>query len=563
MQALSLTGLRGRVRAVEEAETGDNAPAVERRSARTRVGALLPHLVVLCASFFVLSALPAPRTLTADEVDTLRGGRHLVDLMTTSSHDPRLEWGDSLRGRLRAGFATIDNPRFTALPDSAPRRAVVEAPLPRWLAAFGIGVLPVSDEATNLERASVAASLALALALALLTWSRRKLGLVQLGFIVAAAFSLPGFFDAGASAGYAAASVLAMTLFITATERLLDTGRGAIWVGLTLGLCLGVHPLHLALVAVVFIAWAVKRLATTDGPRHGGLVRLPPAPLSIFAVPVAALAALILLWPALWNDTGNRLGAWIADFGSLDSPPIEVAGLAWDQAAFRTSQAWTALLQGMTLVPAPILLLWALGLGRAIIRGRDGRWLPIVALVTIVLVAGLDGGLFGARLSLIEALWVPTLCTAAEGFHAISDWVVRRWSTRRPAIAPVVPWVLGAFLLLVPLFQAARGMGAPLAGHFGLEARYGLPLALLQRAEELEPNGSVHVRPLPAWYKPTLEVLWRDCGSSLDWGTESAALLVTIGEPPADLAPRLIEELGRVERSKATLWRLGPATRAP
>lgn len=546
-------------------------------SLRRTGSAVLPHLMIFVMSFLLLlTVLREPRTLTADEVDTLRGGRQLVDLMTAPDHDPRLAWGDSLRGRLRAGFTTHDNPRFTVMPDSAPRRAVVEAPVPRWLAALGIGVLPASRDATNLDRARVASSLALALALALLSWSRRRAGLVQVGFIVAAAFAIPGFFDAGASAGYAAASVLTMTLFLQATQRLIDTGRGALWVGLSLGLCFGVHPLHLVLIAVVFIAYAIARSASPpwqapatmghDRVDTGGLVRLPAAPVGLFLIPVVAIATLILFWPILWSDTGKRLGAWIADFGSLSSPPVEVAGLAFDQAAFRTSQAWTALLQWLALTPLPLILLWGLGLGHAIRQGRTARWLPIITLVVVLLTAGLDGSLFGGRLSLIEALWAPTLLTAADGFSVLVGWVEKRVAALRPGhriLSWVTAWGLGVGLLLVPLVQAARGTGSSFVAHTGLEARFGLPLSLLHRAEEIVPNASLHVRPLPSWYKPALDVMWRDLESSLDWGTESAELLVTVGEPPADLSPRLIELLGRVEGSEVALWRLAPLSTKP
>lgn len=543
---------------------------------RSWLSTIAPHGLVFLVSFLVLSqALPMPRVLTADEVDTMRGGRQLVDLMTTAEHDPRLAWGPSLRGRLRAAFVPVpDNPRLAALPDSAPRRAVVEAPVPRWLAALGIGVLPVSAEATNLGRARVAASLAMALALALLTWSlrRRADALLGAGFLAAAAFTMPGFLDAGASAGHAASSLLAMTLFLVATQRLLDAGRGALLSGLALGLCLGVHPLHLVLVAVVFIAWAIARrpetgvTPTTSGvslpASEPGRVRLPHAPLGLFLIPIVALVVLVALWPALWADTGKRLGAWIADFGSLRSPPTEVAGLAWDQAAFRTSQAWTALLQWAVSTPLPILALWGLGLARAIRVGRGAAWLPIVTLITLVLAAGLDGGLFGARLSLAEALWAPTLLTAADGFTSLVAWVRGRFSAPRHAsFIALTPWALGLALLTLPLLREARGTAPTLVAHSGFEARFALPMALVLHAEALAPGASVHVRPMPGAYRPALDVLRQDLESSLDWADGSADLLITFGEPPADLQPRLTEPLGRLEGTSppATLWRLAPA----
>lgn len=559
-----------------------HASSIEKDTWRSRLMGVAPHGLVFLVSFFVLSqALSVPRVLTADEVDTMRGGRQLVDLLTAPDHDPRLAWGDSLRGRLRAGFVPApDNPRVAALPESAPRRAVVEAPVPRWLAALGVGVLPVPADATNLGRARVAASLALALGLAVLTWSLRRRGANRIGaagFVVAAAFALPGFLDAGAAAGHAAASFLSMVLFLAATQRLLRTGRGSMLCGAALGLCLGVHPLHLTLVAVVFIAWAIQRRPNLDVAEAAGRlqsepgrVRLPSAPLGLFVIPIVAIVVLIAIWPSLWVDTGKRLGAWIADFGSLRSPPSEVAGLAWDQAAFRTSQAWTALFQWMVSIPAPLLVLWALGLARAIHRGRDGDWLPIVTLVILLLSAGLDGGLFGARLSLIEALWAPTLLTAAGGFGVLVAWVRSRLNSARGASTPLAirhpslvsstPWALGLVFLAVPIIGAARGTPPTFSGHAGLEARFGLPMALLVHAETVAPGATVHVRPMPAWYRPALDVLRQDLESSLDWGDESAELLIALGEPAPDLAPRLGEVLGRLAGvgPDATLWRLSP-----
>lgn len=561
---------------LERAPSIEGARLVGASPLRSRIKGLVPHVLVLLVSFFVLSqALSVPRVLTADEVDTMRGGRQLVDLLTAPEHDPRLAWGDSLRGRLRAAFVPApDNPRVAALPESAPRRAVVEAPVPRWLAALGVGVLPVPADATNLGRARVAASLALALALAVMTWSIRRRGpnrIAEAGFLVAAAFALPGFLDAGAAAGHAAAGFLTMALFLAATQRLLTTGRGSLLCGVALGLCLGVHPLHLALVAVVFIAWAIRRRPELETfGTEPGRVRLPSAPLGLFVIPIVAIAVLIAIWPSLWVDTGKRLGAWIADFGSLRSPPSEVAGLAWDQAAFRTSQAWTALFQWMVSTPMPILALWALGLARTIRRGRDGDWLPVVTLVTLLLTAGLDGGLFGARLSLMEALWAPTLFTATDGFGALVGWVRVRLgtargtsialATRHPWLVSLSPWALGLVFLAVPIIGAARGTPPAFVGHAGLEARFGLPVALMVHAEALAPGASVHVRPMPGWYRPALDVLRHDLESSLDWGDESAELLIAFGEPAPDLAPRLGEELGRLDGAgpSATLWRLKP-----
>jgi len=525
---------------------------------------------VLVLVFIVLRlALPAPRLLTADESDTARGGRLLVDIMTSPEHDPRLEAGPSLRHRLRAGFKTTDNPRLMNLPDSAPRRAAVEAPLPRWLAALGIGVLPVSHDANNLARAAVASSLALAISLALLAWVFRRRGFLFCGFVVAGAFGLNGFLDAGASAGYAASSVLAMTLLLASLERLVATGRGAIWVGASLGLCLAVHPLCLALVAAVFIAWAIRRRGPTQDERTG-LLALPSAPIGLFLVPLVALVVLVAIWPTLWIDTGKRLGAWLLDFGSTRTMPHEVAGLAFDQATGRAGQAWTAILQWVAWTPLPLLALWGVGLARAIAAGRAGFWSPLVIVFTLLSMGALDGSLFGARLSLLALLWIPTLVTAADGAVGAVAFLVRRaermpkWP--RALTGHRLAFAITVIFLVSPILQSARGTTIGLARSSGGELRFPVPLGLLDQAAAMVPGATIYPSPYPAWFAPAFDVARVDLDANLSFGEiEEADLALVVGTPIPWLAPRLSEEVARDARPgrEMSLWRVRPAPFTP
>lgn len=536
---------------------------------RARLARLAPHLLVFVLAFVILRlALPQPRLLTADEVDALRGGRHLVDLMTTPEYDPRLGDGSGLRGRLKVGFATFDNPRSNLLPDSTARRSAVEPPVPRWLAALGIGVLPVSEDATNLARASVASTLALAFALALMTWAFRRRGWVSCGFLALGALGLNGFFDAAASAGSAASAFLAMSLFLVALERLVETGRGTLLVGATLGLTLGVHPFAVALVVVVFCAWAIRR-GSGVYPSTGQLP-LPSAPLGLFAIPVVALVVLVLIWPALWNETGSRLGAWLIDLGSTRSLPHEVLGLAWDQGSNRAGQAWTAALQWVSWTPLPILFLWAIGLARAIRLRRAGLWVPPLTVFALLFAGALDGGLFGGRLSLLALLWAPTLITAADGFVGFAGFVARRaeliagWP--RALAGPRLTALLVVMLLGVPLLQAARGTSVGLARTSGSELRFAVPLALLDRAAELVPGATIHVQPWPTWYRPAIDVARRDLEGDLGWGElDEADFVVVVGEVPPELGPTLADEVARDLRPGpvTTLWRVRVAPNTP
>ena len=540
------------------------------------------HAAVLGIALFIVLrfALPAigtlPRALTAEEADAFLGAKLLVErLHGDMASDPPA--GDDapeatmapLTARMRAGFETTPtHPRLAELPpEKGAARAALEAPLPRWLGALGLGVLPSTSGANNLERAATAASLAIALAIALLVFGLRGHGTVFAIALVGGLLGLPGLVDAAASAGHGAASVLAMTLFVLGLERLLRTGGVAIHLGLgaALGLLLGVHPGALALVLVAFVAWAIHQppdvapAAPGVPPDAPGTLPLPRVPLLLLALPVVALVVLIAIWPALWSETGKRLGAWLLDFGSTRSAPHEVLGLAFDQATGRSAQAFTALLQWVAFTPLPLLGLWLVGFAVTVRRGRAGPWVPVLALVALLAVGALDGSLFGARNSLLALTWVPTAITAAHGLVRalgfVEAWLADHPVRLLPASRRARTALFTGAALLVPLLQAGKGTTLGMARQGGAELRAPLPLALVERAAAERPFAVIAALPRPAALAPALEVAREGLGLDLRVGTpdEAELLLVTLpsgAAPPSELVPRLesARELARDPR---------------
>lgn len=526
---------------------------------------------------FALPAIgPLPRTLTAAEADAFLGAKLLVERL----HDPAPP-DARVKARLRAGFETsATHPRLGELPpDKAFARAVLEAPVPRWLGALGLGVLPAADGADNLVRIATASALALALALALLAFGSRGRGAVFVVGLIGMLVGTPGVVDAAASAGHGAASVLAMTLFVLALERLLRTGGVAIHLGLgtALGLLLGLHPGTLALVAAIFVAWAIRHRAEAPaaddaGPpaatvHWAGTLPLPKVPALLLLVPLVALIVLVALWPALWSETGKRLGTWLLDFGSTRAPPHEVLGLAFDQATGRSAQAFTAVVQWAAFTPLPILGLWLVGFAHTVRAGRAGPWVPVLVLVTLVTVGALDGGLFGARKSLLPLLWVPTAITAAHGLVAAIGWVEERLARRPLGALPASPRARAAIFLcaalVVPLMQSAKGTTLGVARQTGAELLVPVPLALVAQAARERPFALVAALPRPEQVAPALEVAREGLGLDLRVGAPEEAdfvLLTTASgaTAPAEVMARLegAHEVARDPRPGVivTLW---------
>jgi hypothetical protein len=286
---------------------------------------------------------------------------------------------------------------------------------------------------------------------------------------------------------------------------------------------------------------------------------------------------LLLMWPTLWSDTGKRLGAWLLDFGSMQAPPHEVLGRFFDQSTGRAPQAYTAVMQWVAWTPLPLVALWLVGVARAIRLGRDGAWAPIVTLCAWLVVGTLDGGLFGARNSLLALMWLPTAITAAHGAAATLAFVERRLRERR--LGRVSGWLarmapnaratlLVALLLIVPLLQSARGTTLGLARQSGAELRMPVPLELARLAAERRWS-VVHASPETNRTLPGLEAMRQGLGLDFRTGglAEADLPLLATGAgsaPPVEVQPRLegAREVARDARPGlvVSLWELtGPA----
>ncbi|MFO0745246.1 MAG: hypothetical protein U1F43_06140 [Myxococcota bacterium] len=501
-----------------------------------------------------------PRFITAAEADTVLGGIDLARALSDDGPDAPA----SIVQRLKLGFEPHEgNPRLAELPgDAAFRRAVVEAPLPRWLAAAGIGVLPSPEDTPNLARAASSSAVAVALAVVLMALiRRRRWGLFALA-APALLLALPGVLDAGVSAGYGASAILVMAALAAAVERLHASGRGALVVGALVGLAAAVHPIGLALVVPVLAAYAVARRpdATSIEDESGGSLRLPAAPLALLALPIIAVIVLVLAWPELWSETGKRLGSWLLDFAQSARAKVEVAGLTYDPQPDRVAPAWSAFLQWVAWTPYPIVGLWVAGVGKAIRDGRDGAWFPIAAWLTLLVGGALDGGLFGARASLLPLLWVPTALTAAEGLDAVRTWARERLAGL-PRAATLAARAAALALGVAVAWQALASTTWGAASQTGSEPRYALSLALIDTVEASEPGGIVAVvQGPPEQYAPQLEVARHQLERDIRPGEPAnASWIITVGDlgPDGEKALAGLTEVQRDGRGgvHTSLWR--------
>jgi hypothetical protein len=520
---------------------------------------LLWQLALVAVALFALLRVGAPllgtmpRVITAEEADALLGAKHLSEQLASGE--------GSFKARLKAGFETTETqPRLTQLaPDRGPQRAAIEAPVPRWLGAIGIALAPASDTTTNLGRTGTAAALAITLALVLLAWHWRQRPLLA-GVAIAIVLATPGVIDAAASAGHGASAILVMALTFVLLERALQTGSllaiGGL--GIAMGLTLGVHPMGLVMWVVALVAWAIRQRATTIGDTTG--LRLPTVPLAMLLLPIVALVVLIAIWPALWNETGKRLGAWLLDYGSAQSAPHQVLGMGFEQASGRAAQAFTALLQWVAWTPVPVMALWVVGVATALREGRDGLWSPIVMVMAWLVVGALDGGLFGGRNSLLALLWVPTAVTAAQGVITTLAFVERRFGER---MSPTARTALVLIVLLIaPVLQSARGTSLGLARSSGAELRTPIPTGIMAELASAHPMAVVDLGPRYIEWRPAFETLREGLMLDLREGNRREAnveLVATPGEPTAPIPDA--REVARDARPGliVSLWQLdGP-----
>jgi len=495
-------------------------------------------LVALVAWAFLRGIATDP-VLDASEADALAAG---VDLATALTAEE-----GSVKERLALGFAThADNAKVALLPqDQRWRHAVVEAPTPRWTVAIGVMLAPASGSATNLERAASGAAAWVALAIALLVatlWRRDRIVALAAPLLL---LVLPGVLDASRAAGAAASAVFVSVLLVTGVERWSRPGApvgasprttgGALVVALAWGLALGLHPGAVFLLVPIFVAFALATMDRAAEPGPPGELRLPWAPLTLFMVPVLGLVALVILWPALWQETGKRLGAWLMDTWWLFNPSHDVGGVVFDQAHDRAAMGWTGFAAWVAWTPVPVLVAWGAGVVSLARKGRAARWFPLLAWVTLMLVGAADGGLWGGRLALLPLLWVPTAMVAAEGVGALGALLARRLRIRVGVAR------LSVTVGVVALTLAAAGVGwppAPLSG-VGAELARPVPTSWLRAASEAG-GGVIAVAPDAGQWESGVEAASDALELDLRRGpVADARWLLVVGAGPGEVEARV------------------------
>ncbi len=491
------------------------------------------QLGILFVAALVLARLSGPpAALPAAELDALAGGVLVADHLTADG-----EVGT--KARLRAGFeATPDHPLRGALRRDADRRArLSDAPLPRWIAATSVMVLP--EASTNYARTRWGAAFAFALGAALLAWAAARKD-APTGLAAAALLALlPGALDGAAGAGAAAGAVLAIAA-LTAAMRRLETGQGGgLLPGIAWGLALAVHPGALFLLVPIFAAVAIARPPAGAPSTDAGALRLPSVPASTYAAPVVGLIVLVALWPALWSETGKQLAAWLTDTWWHMAPDQRLAGVGFAQGGGgRAPQAFSALVQWVSATPLTVLGAWLVGVAVTARAGRAGWWFPVLTLATLLVVGGADGGLFGARKALWAMVWVPTAATAAVGALALFRWALTRlpWSPRTVAAAVAVA-VVG------PAVAALAGAPSLRARSAGMTAADPLPLALLTELAAEQPGARVHLGPRPGEH--ALDLAWTQAEIDVAYSpVETADWLVVVGR---DRDPGVAPLVQRIE----------------
>jgi hypothetical protein len=409
--------------------------------------------------------------ISADEMDALVAGSVLKDRL-------------SGKGSVSSGFATHENhPRAKSLrrskggqdPEARKRANLLTSPVVRWVVG-GTMLLTGGD---SLEHARWAGAFCMALSLVLafffLVSVRSRWWL--LGFFAVT----PATYYFGCSAGAAATSCLAMTLLLLALKGLRHR-TSPLWVGVAWGLTLAVHPATVWFLIAIFVLAAMTYRGESEAEmgRGQGTLRLPMVPLTLFMVPVAAVLVLVLVWPSLWKDTSTGLFYWISDSWRVGTSGQVIAGTSFEQVYDRAPLAWTALLQWGSFLPLTVLVAWCAGVWAATSRGREGDWAPILLVGTLLLAGGLNGGLFGGRLSLLGVLAVPTLLTATQG--AVFIW--ERFGTffkDRFGYDGYKPVLMYAALIFgLSGLQAQLGL-TNLGASNGLDAALPMPYALLTR----------------------------------------------------------------------------------
>ena len=475
---------------------------------------LKPALGALVAVLLVLRFGAGDRPLAAADVDALAGGGVLLGELAEEGR---------LGARLVAGFgAARHHPEARSMGDGRDSRLrVADPPLPRWLVSAAGGQL---DGARWISSALVALSALLVGFLAGIWW---------LGAVVFLA--LPGVWDAAAGATSSAVAAAAMVMLLLAVDRLGRGRGGGVAVGITLGLALAVHPAALFLLVPLFVTVAIARRAPREDGIPQGSAPLPAVPLSLFAAPVVALVVLVALWPSLWSETGKHLGAWLTDTWWLLTGALDVAGVRFSQGeGGRGPMAWVGVWSWAAWTSPLLVLAWLAGLRATVRAGGDGHWGAVLMWVTVVLVAGVDGGLFGGRLDLLAWLWGPTAITAAVGVQSIHVWT-------RDALGRLPAGLVAAALVAPSLVAGGLGLCPPGLSRAGAGAseRMPLPLAELRAMADESAGDSVFIMSGKMGYRYALETVTETAGVDLRWADLERAtwvVLVDTGAPKVSAA---------------------------
>lgn len=475
----------------------------------------------------ILGVLGPASTLTADEVDSLAAGSQLADHL--------LDGGErGLGERVKAGFAADErNPRAAAWRSKhlVWHRELAEPPSSRWVTALGVAVVPA--ESSYLRRAAWVSAACQAGAIVLVLWIAGSFNLLAGLFAAAVMLLLPGSLDAAGGAGSAALGALLSAALAAIVHRMTFRRKGELFLllGLVLGLLFGWHPGTFFLLIPFYAAIAIGRpyeVEDFEDERPGdGELPLPQVPLGIFAAPVLGLIILVLLFPPLWENTGKGLASWLTDTWHLHADTQTVAGVTFNQAAAKAPHAWSAFAQFSAVVPITILIAWLAGIARTTQLGRKGPWYALLAVATVLVIGGIDGSLWGQRLTLVPLLWAPVAITAGLGAHAIVRWLRRRLSLSRPiAIA-----ACAVVLLTLPLVGALTEVPTGPTHALGASARHPTSLSLLEQMA----GAKVHIGPDKGnrWDR-TLDVLAEHGGADVRFATlRDADWLIVVGTDDA------------------------------
>ena len=480
----------------------------------------------LCLTTAILFWLPPPAAMSAVEVDVLAAAGVL-----------NAELGSEARGsvldRLKRGFSPVQGSTATVRfkGEGRWRAHLADPPLPRWL--VGLGMLVGIETSSNLDNARWVAALSFAVALMLLWFLGLQHGgnrsIMQGVVAVVALLLMPGALDAARGVGAETVSCALMAWHLWAVRRAFQDQGGYLWVGVSWGCVLACHPIAIWLVIPLCIGYAAAyRPDTSASSSESAHIPLPSIRLGFIAQLVVALMLLVLLWPSLWHHTGRGLLAYLSDWAMMKAPGHVVGGAFYLQGTDRAPLAWTAFRQILAWTPLTVSVMWVLGVLLQLREGRDGWHYPWLVLCFLCVVAGLDGGLWGGRLSVQPLLWPSLAIGSTLGAMQFCRWLVgvHRISTKVAATAVMLT------LFTQPLVLAARGQAPHFAQDVGSELRQPFPLGYMRHVTAADVNATMYIGADGLGWIYALNVLATHGEFALSWaGIESARWCVLVGEP--------------------------------